>query len=101
MTKVRWAVAALFALPSIAAGYMAWLLWRANDEGRWMFMVFAAFFLVLSASPFLPSGTRQKKNEGAAATRFAPAWVLPFYLLLFGGLLILATVIGLFHHRGR
>lgn len=101
MTKVRLAVAALFALPTIAAGYMTWLLWRANDEGRWLFMVLAAFFLVLSATPFLPSRSLQKKNEEAAATRFVPSWVLPFYLLLFGGLLILSILINLFHHRGR
>ena len=101
MMKAKWGVSALFAVPALVAGYMVWLLWRANDDGRWFFAVFAVFFLVLSASPFLPARWRLKKEKEVADTRFAGAWVLPFYLLLFGGLLILAILVGLFHHHGK
>ena len=99
--RAKWAVAALFTLPTIGAGYMAWLLWRANEDGRWLFMVFTAFFLILSASPFVPMSWRQTKEKEVVNTRFAGAWVLPFYLLVFGGLLILVVVVGLFNHHGK
>lgn len=85
----------------MAAGYMTGLLWRANADGRWVFAVFTVFFLVLSFAPFLPKGWWQKKDKEIAATRFAGAWVLPFYLLLFGGLLILAALVGFFHTHGK
>lgn len=85
----------------MVAGYMVWLLWRANDDGRWIFAVFTAFLLILSTSPFLPARWRQAKGKEVAGTRFAGAWVLPFYLLLFGGLLILAITVGLSHHHGK
>jgi hypothetical protein len=96
--KAKWGVAILLAIPAVVAGYLAWLLWRAKEDGRWLFAVFAAFFLVASVAPFFPASRRQETKE-VAGTRLAGAWVLPFYLLLFGGLLILAAVVGVFRHH--
>ena len=83
---------ALFMTPALAAGYMAWLMWRANDDGKWLFIVFASFFLALGISPFLPKSRRQKEEEKVPTTRFAGAWVLPFWLMILVGALVLAVL---------
>jgi Na+/proline symporter len=75
-------------------------MWRTNDDGRWLFTVFAMFFLVLGAAPFLPKDRMQKDEENTPTTRFAAAWVLPFYLLLFFGSLAVAVLVRVFYTTG-
>jgi uncharacterized membrane protein YfcA len=99
--KSRWFVAALFGLPMIAAGTMAWLLWRVRDDGRWLFTVFTVFFLAIAFAPFLSARRRQTNEKHGANTRFASAWVLPLYLTVAGGLLVVAALVGYFHCHGR
>jgi len=63
--KGRAILAAVFLLLGLAAGWMAWLTWRAGEEGQWLFGVFAAFFLILAAAPFLPAPKKEPSS---------PAW---------------------------
>lgn len=48
-------LAAVFLLLAIGAGYLTLLLWQADESGKWLFLVFAVFFLCLAAAPFLPA----------------------------------------------
>ena len=70
----------VFLIIGLAAGWMAWLMWRAGEDGNWLFGVFAAFFFLLAAAPFLPSP--KKKPEKVLNTRFVPAWQMEGMILL-------------------
>jgi Ca2+/Na+ antiporter len=84
--------AAVFLLIGLAAGWMAWLMWRAGEDGKWLFGVFAAFFLVLAVVPFLPSP--KKKPEKVLNTRFVPAWQMEGMILL----ALLAIIVSVVAH---
>jgi zinc transporter ZupT len=87
----RWVWSAFFLLPALVAGYIAWLSWRAGDDGKWMFSVFAGFFLVLAAAPFIPA-SRRPPPEAAPATRFVPHWFMLLAVLLFAVMILLAII---------
>ena len=79
--KTRWLVSVLFLIPAAGAGYITWLSWCSGDDGKWLFGVFTAFFLVLSAAPFLPKSKRPPPLDApSTGTRFVPHW---FMLLAF------------------
>ncbi len=99
--KARWIISAFCVILAAGAGYLSWLLGQAGDDGRWLFLVFAAFFLILSIASLRPVGRRPAGPNRPASIRFVASWVLPFYLLLFGGLLILSILVGIFHTHGR
>lgn len=42
---------AVFLLLALGAGYLSFVLWRADESGKWLFLVFAVFFLVLAVAP--------------------------------------------------
>jgi protein-S-isoprenylcysteine O-methyltransferase Ste14 len=54
---------------------MAWLTWRADDSGQWLFLVFTVFFALLVASPWLPK-LKTKPPPEPATTRFVPHWFM-------------------------
>ncbi|MFA6962859.1 MAG: hypothetical protein WC205_19035 [Opitutaceae bacterium] len=97
-SKLIWMM--LFSLPTLAGGYMTWSMWRIHDDGLWLFLVFTAFFLALMLVPCLPKSRKQKEGEQVPSTRFAGAWVLPFYLLLFGAMLVIG-LLGYFFAPGK
>jgi hypothetical protein len=88
--KGRAILAAIFLLFGLAAGWMSWLTWRAGDDGKWLFGVFAAFFLILAAAPFFPAVKRKPKE--VLTTRFVPAWQMEGMILL-ALLAIVASVV--------
>jgi hypothetical protein len=67
--KAKWVIAVLFILPTIGAGYLAWLLWRENQDGRWLFTVVTFFLFVMSFAPFLPARWWQGLCAGYRGTR--------------------------------
>ncbi len=87
-------LAAVFLLLAIAGGYMTWLMWRAGDDGKWMFGVFTVFFLLLTGAPLVPEFKRkpQPAPEPSPNTRFIPHWfmLLAMLVVLIG--IILAIV---------
>ena len=89
--KPRILLAAVFLVIGLAAGGMTWLMWRADEDSKWLFGVFAAFFLLLSAVPFLPRP--KKKKAESIGTRFVPAWQMEGMILLTVVLLVLAVII--------
>ena len=89
--KPRILLAAVFLVIGLAAGWMTWLMWRADEDGKWLFGVFAAFFLLLAAAPFLPRP--KKKKAESLNTRFVPAWQMEGMILLAIMLLVLAMII--------
>lgn len=78
--RTRLAISAFLLVPAVAAGYMAWISWRADDDGKWLFGVFSLFFLLAAAAPFLPA-PRKKPDAGSMTTGFAPHWALLFAVL--------------------
>jgi hypothetical protein len=91
-------LAAVFLLIGLAAGWMAWLTGRAGEDGKWLFGVFAAFFLILAAAPFLPA--EKKKPEEVLNTRFVPAWQMEGMVLL-ALLAIVASVVAHCAHLAK
>jgi hypothetical protein len=67
------------ALPGFAAGYMTWLCWRNDDDGKWIFAAFTAIFAIPAIAALFPRA--QPKPEKPAETRFAPHWALMFATL--------------------
>jgi zinc transporter ZupT len=96
--KGRFILAAIFLCFGLAAGWMAWLMWRAGEDGKWLFSVFAAFFLFLAAAPFLPAA--KKKPEESLNTRFVPAWQMEGMILL-ALLAIVASVVARCAHVAK
>jgi hypothetical protein len=75
-------LAAIFLLFGLAAGWMSWLMWRAGEDGKWLFGVFAAFFLILAAAPFFPAAKKKQDPGKVLNTRFVPAWQTEGMMLL-------------------
>ncbi|HSY53569.1 MAG TPA: hypothetical protein VK785_03930 [Opitutaceae bacterium] len=98
--KGRTLLAAVFFAIGLAAGWMAWLTWKADADGKWLFGVFAVFFFILAAAPFLPASKKKKAPVEARGTSFAPAWWLPVATLMLLGLLVLG-LIGHFVHPAK
>lgn len=88
-------LAAVFLLPALGAGYMAWVMWRAGDSGQWLFGVFAVFFLLLPVALLMPKSKRPAKPESSSGTRFAPHWfmLLAMLVVMAGLLAAIITVI--------
>ena len=98
--KARTLLAAVFLVIGLAAGWMAWLTWKADEDGQWVFGAFAGFFLIFAAAPFLPTSKKEKAPAEVRGTRFAPAWWLPVAVLMLLGLVALG-LIGHFVHPAK
>jgi uncharacterized membrane protein YeaQ/YmgE (transglycosylase-associated protein family) len=98
--KIRIILSAVFLLIGLPAGWLAWRMWQADDEGKWLFGVFAAFFLFLAAAPFLPASKKKKEPRNVLATRFVPAWQMEGMILL-ALLGIVASVVAHCAHLGK
>jgi hypothetical protein len=98
--KGRTFLAAVFLLIGLAAGWMAWLTWRAGEDGKWLFGVFAAFFLLLAAAPFLPASKKKDEPGKVLSTRFVPAWQMEGMILL-ALLAIAASVVAHCAHAAK
>ncbi len=98
--KGRAILSAVFLLIGLPAGWMAWLTWRANEDGKWLFGVFAAFFLILAATAFLPASKKKQPSEKILHTRFVPAWQMEGMILL-ALLAIIASVVAHCSHLGK
>lgn len=85
-------LAAVFLLPAIAGGYMTWLMWRAGDDGKWMFGVFTVFFLLLTVAPLVPEFRKKPPPEPSPNTRFVPHWFMLLAFLAVIGVIVLAVV---------
>jgi hypothetical protein len=96
--KGRTILAAIFLALGLAAGWMAWLTGRAGEGGKWLFGVFAAFFLILAAAPFLPATKNEPKKF--LPTRFVPAWQMEGMILL-ALLAIVASVVAHCAHLAK
>ncbi len=79
--RTRLIISAVLLVPAVAASYMAWISWRAGDDGKWLFGVFGLFFLLMAAAPFLPSPAK-KKEEEPAGTRFVSHWFMMLAILV-------------------
>lgn len=84
----------VFLIPALASAYMAWLTWRAGDDGRWLFGVFTLFFLLLAAAPLMPK-LRRKPSVETTSTRFVPHWFMMLAVLAFV-VAVLAAIVGAF-----
>ncbi len=82
--KLRWVLAGVLGVAGLAGLCMAVITWSVPDTGRWMFVAFAALFLVLAFAVAKPA----KKPE-PPPTRFVPAW-------FFDGAILLLTILILF-----
>jgi multisubunit Na+/H+ antiporter MnhB subunit len=71
--KARHLLALVFALPALGSAYLAWLMWREGDGGKWLFIVFAIFFGLIAATPWLP---KTKPKPEPLGTRFVPHWFM-------------------------
>lgn len=72
--KARWILAGGLLLAAGGAGYMAWLSWRAEDDGRWLFGVFALFFGVLAAAALRQTSPAAPPAVSRTSSGFAPHW---------------------------
>ena len=98
--KGRTLLAAVFSAIGLAAGGMAWLTWRAGEDGKWLFGVFAAFFLILAAARFLPAPKKKREPGKGLNTRFVPAWQMEGMILM-ALIAIVASVIAHCAHLAK
>jgi MFS family permease len=96
--KGRTILAAGFLLISLAAGWMAWMMWRAGEDSKWVFGVFAVFFFIFAAAAFLPAPKKEPKK--VLNTRFVPAWQMEGMILL-ALLAIVASVVARCAHLAK
>lgn len=81
---------ALVLLPfAFSAGFMAWQTWTVHDESKWMFSVFAVFFLILATVPFWPRRSAATETRMPPETRFSSHRLLLLAMLAFA-LIVLA-----------
>lgn len=93
----RWILSVVFLLPAIASGYLTWQLWRDGDSGKWLFLVFTLFFLLLAATPILPK-LKQKPPPETTSTRFVPHWFMLLAILAMIATAVLAVVNAFLSH---
>jgi hypothetical protein len=96
--KGRTFLAAVFLLVGLAAGWMTWLTWRAGEDSKWVFGVFAVFFFIFATAPFLAAPKKEPKK--ALNTRFVPAWQMEGMILL-ALLAIVASVVAHCAHLAK
>ncbi len=94
--KGRRILAAVFLLPALGAGYMTLMMWQAGDSGKWLFGVFALFFLALAVAPLLPKP--KPKPEALAGTRFVSHWFMMLAILVLVGCIILGIIGAILRH---
>ncbi len=85
-------LAAIFLLLAMASGYMTWLMGRAGDDGKWLFGVFAIFFLLLTVAPLVPEFKKKLPPEPSPNTRFGPHWYMMGAALVLVGCIILGLI---------
>ena len=74
-------------------------LHRQLQGRKWLFGVFAAFFLVLGFAPLAPKVRRQPQPEVLpTGTRFVPHWFMMLALVVFAGAILL-IIVGAFRHH--
>ena len=61
----------LLLVPSLGSGYMAWLMWQAQSDAKWLFGVLTVFFLSLATAPLWPRRGSSASTPPLAETRFA------------------------------
>ena len=83
----RWILAGILGVACLAAAYTAFVAWSLPDGGGWMFVAFAALFLLLTWSTIRPP-----KRKGATSTRFVPSWFFDLSILFLVLLFILGIV---------
>jgi multisubunit Na+/H+ antiporter MnhB subunit len=83
----RWMLAGVFGVACLAAAYTAFVAWSLPDGGGWMFVAFAALFLLLTWSTIRPP-----KKQEPTTTRFAPSWMFDLAILFLLFLFILGIV---------
>ena len=88
---VRWILTAVFLLPAIGSGYLTWLLWREGDSGKWLFLVFTVFFLLLVATPILPK-LKSKPPKEPTFRGFVPHWFMMLAALVLLGCIVLGLI---------
>lgn len=86
--KRRWPLATLMAGCGVVAGYAAWV---GPNGGRWMFGVFALFFLGLAAVPFFPESRLAARPAATVETRFTSHWGIWLAVILLGVSLLLGA----------
>ena len=97
--KIRWLASALFLLLALGAAYVAWRSAQVGDDGKWLFGVFAAFFLVLGVAPLVPKARRPTAPETApTGTRFGPHWFMMLALVVLAAATLLLIFDAIFHH---
>ena len=74
------------------AGYMAVMTWRAADDGKWLFTVFAVFFLGLAGAIFVPAKSAPPAKTTGISGGFAPHWALLGSTVIAVGAIIWAIV---------
>ena len=90
--KLKWFLSVVFLLLAAASGYVAWLTAQAEEAGgKWLFVVFAGFFLLLGSLPFWPKAT-PKTPPPSKFTGFAPHWMLMLGALVLGAIIILSII---------
>lgn len=83
----------IFLLPGLASAYMAWITWRAQDDGKWIFTAFALVFLVPFVAGLFPRKPPPEPEH--SGTKFVPHWYLMLATLILLGVVVVAVVAGL------
>jgi zinc transporter ZupT len=95
--KLRRFLVAVFLVIGLAAGWMTCLTWKAGEDSKWLFGVFAAFFLVLAGATFLPAAKKKNPATVVQGTHFVPAWQMEGMILLAVLLVILSIIFHFIH----
>ncbi|HTX67362.1 MAG TPA: hypothetical protein VMD31_16445 [Opitutaceae bacterium] len=81
---LRWFLASVFGVATLAALAMTVVTWAEPDAGRWMFLAFAALFGLLTGATVFPP-----KPKPETSTRFVPAWFFDGAVLALAILILL------------
>ncbi|MFA5057809.1 MAG: hypothetical protein WC485_06815 [Opitutaceae bacterium] len=92
--KRRWILAGAFGAAALASLYMAVITWSVPDSGRWIFVAFAALFLVLAWS-----AARPPKPQKPQSTRFVPAWFFDGAILVTAILILIVIASCIFGRK--
>lgn len=77
---------------------MAWITWRAGDDGKWLFAVFAAFFFLLTLAPLVPEFRKKAPPPEPTSTRFGPHWFMLLAILVLLGTAVMALIDAILRH---